>query len=118
MLYVTHLGVKFWSDELLHITWLYNQTYHSAVKMTPFEVYIGSVPSLDSLITFGIKITAKKPGDCPTTFHSWTYDGIFLGYQNTMYNIQYWDGYTSTTKTEAHDLKDGLQYGDLQTTNS
>ena len=78
MLYATRLGVEFWADALIHVSWLYNQTYHSAVKKTSFEAYTGCVPVLDSLITFGSNITAKKPGERPTTFHPWSYDGIFL----------------------------------------
>ena len=35
MLYSARLGTKFWADAISHATWLYNQTYHSAVKMTP-----------------------------------------------------------------------------------
>ena len=114
MLYAARLGVEFWADALIHATWLYNQTYHSAVQMTPFEAYTGRVPVLDSLITFGSKITAKKPGERPTTFHPWSYDVIFLGYQNTLHNIRYWDVYTSTTKTATHDSQDELQYNDNQ----
>ena len=78
MLYKVRLGVEFWSDVFLHATWLYNRTYHNAVKMTPFEAYTGRVPALDSLITFCTKITTKKSSDWPTTFHPWTYDGILL----------------------------------------
>ena len=80
--------------------------------MTPFQAYTNRIPTLDSLITFGAKITAKKPGKRPTTLNPWTYDGIFLGYQNTMHNIRYWDIHTGTTKTATHDSKDEIQYGD------
>ena len=69
MPYAARLGVEFWADALIHATWLYNQTYHSAVKMTPFEAYTGCETVLDSLITFGSKITAKKPDERPTAFH-------------------------------------------------
>ena len=31
MLYAARPGVEFWADALIHATWLYNQTYHSAV---------------------------------------------------------------------------------------
>ena len=112
MLYAARLGTEFWSDALLHATWLYNRTYHSAINKTPFEAYTGRIPSLDSLITFGTKITAKKPSDRPTTFHPWTYDGIFLGYQNSKHNIRYWDVHSGTTKTATHDSKDKIQYGE------
>ena len=53
---------EFWADALKHVTWLYNCTYHSAIDMTPLQAYTGQVPALDSLITFGSKITAKRPG--------------------------------------------------------
>ena len=41
MLYASRLGTEFWADALLHCTWLYNQTYHSAIKMTPYQAYTG-----------------------------------------------------------------------------
>ena len=80
--------------------------------MTPIQAYLGQILVLDSLITFGAKITAKQPGTRPTAFNPWTYNGIFLGYQNTIHNIQYWDDYTGTMKTAKHDFKDNIQYGD------
>ena len=55
--------------------------------MTPYEAYTGRVLSLDSLITFGTKVTAKRPRERPNTLNPWAYDGIFLGYQNTKPNI-------------------------------
>ena len=69
MLYAARLGVDYWADALQHATWLYNQTYHSALSMTPLQAYTGQIPSLDSLITFGTKITAKKPGQRPNTLN-------------------------------------------------
>ena len=80
MLYSSRLGTEFWADAIMHSTWLYNRTYHSTIKMTPLQSYSGQIPALDSLITFGAKITAKKPGTRPTATDPWTYDGIFLGY--------------------------------------
>jgi hypothetical protein len=112
MLYSSRLGTEFWTEALLHATWLYNRTYHSKIKMTPLQAYSGQIPALDSLITFGAKITAKKPGTRPTTLNPWAYDGIFLGYQNTMHNIKYWDVNTGAIKTAKHDSKDEIQFGD------
>jgi hypothetical protein len=63
MMYSARLGTEFWADALLHATWLYSRTYHSKIKMTPLQAFSGQIPSLDSLITFGAKITAKKPGN-------------------------------------------------------
>jgi hypothetical protein len=81
--------------------------------MTPLQAFPGHIPALDSLITFGAKITAKKPGTRPTTLNPWAYDGIFLGYQNTMHNIKYyWDINAGSIKTAKHDSNDEIQYGD------
>jgi hypothetical protein len=91
MMYSARLGTEFWVDALLHATWLYNRTYHSTIKMTPLQAFSGQIPALDSLITFGAKITAKKLGTRPSTLNPWAYDEIFLGYQNTIHNIKYWD---------------------------
>jgi hypothetical protein len=73
--------------------------YHSKIEMTPLQAFSGQIPALDSLITFGANITATKPGTRPTTLNPWSYDGIFLGYQNTMHNIKYWDVNTGSIKT-------------------
>ena len=56
--------------------------------MTPTQAYTGNIPLVDELITFGAKITAKKPGTRPITTNPWTYDGIFLGYEGTTDNIR------------------------------
>ena len=109
MLYAARLGTEFWFNAIIHVTWLYNRTYHSAIGITPYEAYTGCIPSLNSLITFGTKITAKRPGNQSNTLNPWTYDDIFLGYQNTKHNIWYWDVHTGTTKIATHDSKDELQ---------
>ena len=79
--------------------------------MKPIQAYTGQILTFNSLITFGSRI-AKKPGTRPTALNPWTYDGIFLGYQNTVHNIQYWDVHTCTIKIAKHDSKDEIQYGD------
>ena len=112
VLYSSQLGTELWVDAIMHATWLYNQTYYSAIKMTPRQAYLGQIPALDSLITFGAKITAKKLWTRPTATNPWTYNGIFLGHQNTMHNIRYWDINSGVVKIAKHDSKDELQYGD------
>ena len=52
MLYSARLGTEFWADTLMHATWLYNQTYHKAIGMTPFQMYTGRIPTLDSFLFF------------------------------------------------------------------
>ena len=87
MLYAARLGTEFWVDALLHATWLYNRQYHSAIEKTPYEAFTGKRPIVESLLTWGCKVTAKKPGTRPTTITPHAYDGIFLGYMNTMLNL-------------------------------
>ena len=112
MLYSARIRTEFWAEAIMHATWLYNRTYHSELKMTPIQAYTGQIPALDSLVTFGAKITAKQPGTRPTACNPRIYDGIFLGYQNTMHNIGYWDVNPGTIKTAKHEPKDEIQYGD------
>ena len=64
-------------------------------------------------ITFGAKITFTQLGTQSAMLDQWKYDGIFLGYQNTMHNIKYWEFNTGTVKTVKHDSKDKFQYGDV-----
>ena len=103
MLYSSRSGTKLWVDAIMYARWLYNRTYHSAIKMTPLQAYSGQILALDRFITFGAKITAKKPGTRPTAIDPWTYDGIFLGYQNTMHNIRYWYINSEVVKIAKHD---------------
>jgi hypothetical protein len=42
---------------------------HTKIIMTPLQAFLEQIPALDSLITFGAKITAKKPGTRPTTLN-------------------------------------------------
>ena len=112
ILYAARLGVTYWTNDLQHATWLCNHTYNSSIDMTLYQAYTSCIPVLDSLITFGTKIPAKRSGQRPNTLNPWTYDGIFLGYQNTLYNIRYWDICTGTTKTVTYDSKDEIQYAD------
>lgn len=84
LLYSARLGTEFWVDALLHSVWLYNHTYHTAIKKTPYECYTNKRSLLDDLLTFGSKIIAKKPGTRSTTVDPFRYEGIFLGYTGTM----------------------------------
>ena len=112
MLYSARLGTEFWVDALLHATWLYNCIYHSAIEMTPYKAFTTVRPDVSSLLTWGCKVTAKQPGLRTSTIDPHLYDGIFLGYLNTMTNIRYYDIHTGTTKTARHGTKDEVQYSD------
>jgi hypothetical protein len=84
LLYTVGLGVEFWSNALLDAIWLYNQTYHSSIECTPYEVWTSHTPCLDRLITFRSKITVRKAKNRTTALDTNSFSGIFLGYRATM----------------------------------
>ena len=91
LLYSARLDTTFWADALMHAVWLYNRTYHSGIKTTPYEAWTTRVPHLHKTRIFGSKVTVKESKDRRTSLDPNTYKGIFLGYQDTMDNIIYWD---------------------------
>lgn len=110
LLYAARLGTEYWSHALRHVTWLYNRTYHSATDMTPLEAYTGKRPTVDKLITFGTRVIVKQPGARETALSHHTYDGIFVGYTETMDNIRYVDSHTLVEKTARHKMQDEFHY--------
>jgi hypothetical protein len=60
LLYTAGLGVTFRSSALLHAVWLYNQTFHTELDSTPYQMYTGRQPTVDGLLTFGCRLTPKK----------------------------------------------------------
>ena len=68
------------------------------LKKTPYEAFTSKRPIVESLITWGCKVTANKPGTRPTTITPHDYDRIFLGYINAMLDLQYYDVHTRTIK--------------------
>ena len=112
LLYTAGLGVKFWSDALLHAVWLYNRTYHSSIAMTPYQRWTGRIPNLDNLITFGTKIISKKAKPRTTALDPNVFEGIFLGYRATMENLIYWGTRAQQKRTAKHHTADEVQYSD------
>ena len=111
ILYTAGLGVEFWPDALIHATWLYNRTYHSAIDMTPHQAFTRRKPTLDNLLTFGCTVTPKMARDRTSALDPNSHHGIFLGYLPNN-DIRYWDIYTQSEKTAGHGEYDELQYGD------
>jgi transposase InsO family protein len=115
LLYTAGLGTPFWSDALLHAVWLYNRTYHSAIGMTPYQQWSGRIPSLDNLLTFGSRIISKKAKNRTTALDPNAFEGIFLGYDSTMENIEYWDSKAHLKRAAKQSTADEVQYGDPAT---
>jgi hypothetical protein len=102
LLYTAGLGTAFWSDALLHAVWLYNRTYH----------WLGPIPTLDNLLTFGSKITSKKAKNQTMALDPNAFEGIFLGHGSTMENIIHWDTKAHQKQSAKHRTADEVQYGD------
>jgi hypothetical protein len=111
LLYPAGLGVTFWSSALLHMVWLYNQTFHAELDSTPYQMYTGRRPTVDGLLTFGCGLTPKESTLRGPALNPNTYDVIFLGYRATMDSIIYWDTNTQRVRTAKHHEHDKMLYG-------
>jgi transposase InsO family protein len=111
LLYTAGLEIEFWADALLHAVWLYNRTYHSKIKMTPYEKWTLQKPVLYKLITFGARITSKTSHDRNTAGDPNAYDGIFLGYKATKDLIRYYDVHSQSEKNAKNNDVDEWHYG-------
>jgi hypothetical protein len=117
LLYTAGLGVEFWPDALIHATWLYNRTYHSAIAMTPHQAFTRRKPTLDNLLTFGCTVTPKMSRDRTSALDPNSHHGIFLGYLPNN-DIRYWDINSQSERNAGHGEYDELQYGDDPTQRS
>jgi hypothetical protein len=104
--------MKFWCTAIVHATYLYNRTYHSAIEQTPYEAFTGFKPLCGHILTYGCIITAKKPSGRTMKADPNTYEGIFLGYGATSKNIKYHDIHSQRRKWAHHSMVDKFQYGD------
>ena len=110
LLYLSGLLPKFWADALLHLVYLYNQTVHSAIGMTPQEPHTGVKPDLSKLRVFGSRVLCKVPGKRTSKLDHHIYKGIFIGYGVTDKHIRYIDSVTSREKTATHAVFDKAHY--------
>ena len=106
------LHPKYWSDALLHSTFIKNRLPHSAFdfKSTPYTELTGVKPNLRHLKIFGSRITVRKTGKRVGKISSHYYNGIFLRYAKTMRNFVYIDTDTKNIKTSSHAIFDEAHY--------
>ena len=95
------LHYKYWSDAILHATFVKNRLPHKHFdnKITPYEKLTGHKPDLSFLRIFGSRIVTRKPGKRSPKISKHLYTGIFLRYAKTMKNIVYLDTKTKKIKT-------------------
>ena len=98
------LSSKYWSDALLHASYIKNRLPHRHFdnKSTPYEKLTGLTPDLSKLRVFGSRIVTRKPGLRNTKLSKHSYSGIFLRYAKTMKNIVYLDTNTNRIKTTTY----------------
>ena len=79
--------------------------------MTLYQHWIGRVPSMKHIQTFGTPVTVKIQGDRPSKGHPHVYHGMFLWFTGTGKNIVYYDIQTGMVKVATHNFYDEFQYG-------
>ena len=106
------LHPRYWSDALLHCTFIQNRLPHSAFqfKSTPYTQLTGMKPNLKHLKLFGSRITVRKTGKRIGKVSPHYYTGIFLRYAKTMRNFVYIDTVTRKIKTSSHAVFDEAHY--------
>ena len=106
------LHPKYWSDALLHSTFVKNRLPHSAFnfRSTPYTELTGIKPNLQHLKLFGARITVRRTGKRVGKISQHYYNGIFLRYAKTMRNFVYIDTNTKKIKTSSHAVFDEAHY--------
>ena len=79
--------MEFCPNALTYATWIYNQTYHSAIEMTLHQVFTCHRATLDNLLTFGCTVTPKMARDRMSALDPNSHRGIFLGYLPDLHTI-------------------------------
>ena len=76
----SNLPLKYWSDALLHASFIKNRLphYKFQLKHTPYEKLTGITPDLSNLRVFGSRIVTRRPGQRTTKLTKHSYTGIFL----------------------------------------
>jgi hypothetical protein len=96
------LPPKFWPYAFRHFLRLYNMTPHAGHAITPFQICFDQVPDLSRLRTFGCRVYVRPPGTRTAKLEPHVDRGIFLGYEQTLKNIVYFDLATNTVKVNTH----------------
>jgi Reverse transcriptase (RNA-dependent DNA polymerase) len=96
------LPPKFWPYAFRHFLRLYNMTPHAGRAITPFQICFDQVPDLSRLRTFGCRVYVRPPGTRSAKLAPHVDRGIFLGYEQTLKNIVYFDLASSTVKVNTH----------------
>lgn len=113
MLVGASLDAKFWSDTLLHATYVKNKLPHRSLQdfITPYEAWTKSKPDISHLRVFRSTIYVKTPGvDDGKIDTSRVYKGIFLGFTASKRNVKYYNIQTKISKISRHFVIDEAHF--------
>jgi hypothetical protein len=102
LLHGASLDRKFWPHAFYHALFLMNRIPHHGKPTSPITICSGRRVDLSSLRVFGCRVYVRLPGNRPAKLDSHTRPGIFLGYNETMKNIYWYDADTNQVKTASH----------------
>ena len=102
LLHGASLERKFWPFAFYHALFLMNRFPHHKKPSPPITICSGRRVSLESLRVFGCRIYVRLPGERRAKLDHHTSVGIFLGYNETMKNIFWFDPATAQIKTASH----------------
>lgn len=102
LLHGASLSRKFWPHAFYHAMFLMNRIPHHGKPTSPITMCSGRRVNLTSLRAFGCRVYVRLPGNRPSKLDSHTRPGIFLGYNETMKNIYWYDVETNQVKTASH----------------
>jgi hypothetical protein len=85
--------------------------YHKAIGMTPSEGWTGIKIEIDHLRTFGVLVTARKPGKRTAKADRHTAHGVLLGFGSSTKHVRYFDLTTNREKLSSHHVIDEAHYG-------
>ena len=102
LLHGASLDRKFWPYAFYHSLFIMNRFPHSKKPAPPITMCSGRRISLEALRVFGCRIYVRLPGERRAKLDTHTSSGIFLGYNETMKNIVWYDPLTDQIKTASH----------------
>ena len=102
LLHGADLPRKFWPYAFYHSLFIMNRIMHHDKPLPPITACSGKRISLEALRVFGCRVYIRLPGERKAKLDSHTASGIFLGYNETMKNIYWYDPDSNLIKTASH----------------
>ena len=102
LLHGAELSRRFWPYAFYHALFLMNRIPHHDKPSPPITMCSSKRFSLESLRVFGCRVYVRLPGDRKSKLDHHTLPGIFIGYNETMKNIYWYNPNSNLVKTASH----------------